>query len=58
MNFAVSPDTQSIYQIFLNNGFIDSYPAVNHNPGYTSVYLTIPSPIPVLPLLPASTIFL
>lgn len=35
MNFAVSPETQSIYQIFLNAGFIDSYPAANHNPGHT-----------------------
>jgi len=35
MNFAVSPATQSIYQLFLKDGFLDSYAAVNLDPGYT-----------------------
>ena len=35
MNFAQSAGTKDIYQIFLNNGFIDSYAAVNADPGYT-----------------------
>jgi endonuclease/exonuclease/phosphatase family metal-dependent hydrolase len=37
MNFALSSSTQGIYQLFLNNGFIDSYPAVNADPGNTFV---------------------
>ena len=37
MNFALSLDTADIYQLFLNNGFIDSYPAVNADPGNTFV---------------------
>ena len=35
MNFAQSAGIKDIYQIFLNNGFIDSYAAVNADPGYT-----------------------
>jgi endonuclease/exonuclease/phosphatase family metal-dependent hydrolase len=35
MNFALSPDTQGIYDIFLKNGFIDSYRKVNSDAGST-----------------------
>jgi endonuclease/exonuclease/phosphatase family metal-dependent hydrolase len=35
MNFALSPDTQSIYDIFLANGFKDSYREVNADAGST-----------------------
>ncbi len=35
MNFAVSPETQNIYQTILNDGFVDSYMAVNSDSGDT-----------------------
>lgn len=35
MNFALSPETQSIYNIFLANGFKDSYREVNADAGFT-----------------------
>lgn len=35
MNFSLSQETQSIYNIFLTNGFKDSFAEVNSSPGYT-----------------------
>jgi len=35
MNFTLSTATQGIYDTFFTNGFIDSYPEANTDPGYT-----------------------